>query len=110
MTDADAASTRALLLAKEAELEEQIALVTRPPQDQGSIGFGKRIGDGTPIAVERMSAVTVHDEITALLAQVRHALARLDEAAYGRCEVCDAPIPAGRLEARPWATTCIRHA
>ncbi|GMA88531.1 hypothetical protein GCM10025868_37810 [Angustibacter aerolatus] len=35
------------------------------------------------------------------------AAARVAEGGYGVCEVCGAPIPAGRLEARPTATTCV---
>lgn len=100
---------RELLLAKEADLLEQRAILTRPQQDQGSIGFGKRIGDGTAMAVDRLSSVTAHDTLGDLLTEVRRALVKLDEGSYGRCDGCDQQIPEGRLEARPWATRCVRH-
>jgi len=35
------------------------------------------------------------------------ALERVEAGTYGRCERCDAPIGAERLEALPDATTCI---
>jgi len=100
---------RARLEAKEAELVAQMAVLTRPIQDQGSISFGKRVGDGTAMAVDRLTAVTAHDNLQGLLDDVRSALSAVDDGSYGRCAVCGEPIPAGRLEARPWATTCVRH-
>ncbi len=105
------ASERAAVLRdREADLLDQLEHLTRPPEDAGSIGFGKRIGDGTPVAVQRMSDVTVHAQLTTLLAQVRAALTRIQDGSYGVCEVCGEQIPAARLEARPWASRCIRHA
>ncbi|PZU39234.1 MAG: hypothetical protein DI571_14860, partial [Arsenicicoccus sp.] len=44
-----------------------------------------------------------------LLDEVRAALAAIEDGSYGRCAVCGEPIPGGRLEARPWAITCVRH-
>ncbi|MFB9732054.1 TraR/DksA family transcriptional regulator [Ornithinimicrobium kibberense] len=103
------AQVRTVLEAKEAEIVEEMATLSRPTQEQGSISFGKRVGDGTAMAVDRLTAVTAHDNLQGLLDAVRHALARLDEGRYGVCEVCGEPIPQGRLEARPWATTCVAH-
>lgn len=100
---------RGVLEAKEAEVVAQMEQLSRPMQEQGSISFGKRVGDGTAMAVDRLTAVTAHQNLQGLLDQVRAALARLDEGGYGSCEVCGEAIPAARLEARPWATRCIRH-
>ncbi|MGC5586050.1 TraR/DksA family transcriptional regulator [Ornithinimicrobium sp. W1679] len=103
------AQVRDVLVAKEAEIVEQMTTLSRPMQEQGSISFGKRVGDGTAMAVDRLTAVTAHDNLQGLLDAVRHAQARLDQGRYGVCEVCGSSIPAGRLEARPWATTCVAH-
>ncbi|MFK5635063.1 MULTISPECIES: TraR/DksA family transcriptional regulator [unclassified Ornithinimicrobium] len=103
------ARVRTELEAKEAEIVEQMTTLSRPMQEQGSISFGKRVGDGTAMAVDRITAVTAHDNLRGLLDEVRHALALLDEDRYGVCEVCGETIPEGRLEARPWATTCVAH-
>lgn len=100
---------REQLQAKESDLVEQMEQLTRPQQDQGSISFGKRVGEGTSMAVDRLSAVTAHDTLTDILGQVRRALAKIDEGDYGRCDVCGEDIGEGRLEARPWATRCLRH-
>ncbi|MDO5739595.1 MAG: TraR/DksA C4-type zinc finger protein [Ornithinimicrobium sp.] len=100
---------RAALEAKAAQVKEQMTSLSRPVEDQGSISFGKRVGDGTAMAVDRLTSVSAHDNLGTILQQVRHALDRLDEGGYGVCEVCGEAIPEGRLEARPWATRCIRH-
>lgn len=100
---------RQVLEAKQAEVVAQMEQLSRPMQEQGSISFGKRVGDGTAMAVDRLTAVTAHQNLQGLLDQVRAALTRLDEGGYGSCEVCGEAIPQARLEARPWATRCIRH-
>ncbi|MGB3762268.1 MAG: TraR/DksA C4-type zinc finger protein [Ornithinimicrobium sp.] len=105
----DEHEVRAQLEAKRDELVEQRAVLTRPQQDQGSISFGKRVGDGTAMAVDRMSAVTAHDSLGVGLKQVQRALDKLDEGTYGFCDECEAPIGDGRLEARPSSTRCVKH-
>lgn len=99
----------ALLAEKRARLERQLADMTAP-QESGSISFGKRVGEGTSQAVDRLAAVPAHDELQAMLAEVRRAEEKLADGSYGRCDVCGADIVAGRLEARPWATRCLQHA
>lgn len=93
-----------LLAAKRAEAEAELAALEAPAEDSGGISFGKRVGDGTSIAVERITQVAAHDGIRALLAEVCRAQAKLDDATYGRCDRCGGDIPIERLEARPWAT------
>lgn len=98
-----------LLAEREAELEAQLTELTRPVGDLGSISFGKRVGEGTSMAVERLAAVSAQEHLLAMLEEVRHAQRRLAEGGYGICETCGEPIPEGRLEARPWATRCTAH-
>jgi RNA polymerase-binding transcription factor DksA len=97
------------LAAKRRLLEQQLAEMAAP-QETGSISFGKRVGEGTSQAVDRLAAVPAHDKLQAMLAEVRRAEAKLREGSYGRCDVCAADIGADRLEARPWATRCMAHA
>ncbi len=40
------------------------------------------------------------------LKKIDQALLRLDEGSYGRCQECDAEIPAARLRALPFAALC----
>jgi DnaK suppressor protein len=97
-----------LLAEREAELEAQLAELTRPPEELGSISFGKRIGEGTSMAVDRLTAVSTQENLLALLDDVQRARRRVADGTYGTCEVCGEPIPAARLEARPWSTRCVR--
>ena len=41
------------------------------------------------------------------LAQIEGALERIREGKYGECEICHGKIPLARLNALPYATTCI---
>lgn len=101
---------RTTLEAKQAELLEQLRQLEAPPQDRGSISFGKRIGEGTAMAVDRLSQVAVHDKLQLMMADVDRALVKLDEGTYGVCDACGEPIADGRLEALPWATLCVTDA
>ena len=40
------------------------------------------------------------------IAQTAHALRRMSEGTYGRCEECHKPIPLGRLRAVPYTVHC----
>ncbi len=101
---------RAELEEKLAELDEQLTGLSASTGDIGGISFGKRVGEGTSFAVERLSQVAAHDRLGETHAEVVRALAKMDDGTYGRCDVCAEPIGAARLEARPWSTRCIRHA
>ena len=106
----NADEVRKTLTAKLAEIDAEMAEMEKPPSDQGTISFGKRIGEGTSMAIDRMAQVAVHDRLQLIRDGVVRALAKLDEGSYGRCEVCGKPIPEGRLEALPWAVLCLQHA
>ena len=101
---------RTTLEAKLAEIDAEMAEMEKPPTDQGSISFGKRIGEGTSMAIDRMAQVAVHDRMQLTRAEVVRALEKLDEGSYGRCDVCGKEIREGRLEALPWAVLCVEDA
>jgi DnaK suppressor protein len=44
-----------------------------------------------------------------VLQQVRDALRRIEDGTFGRCVVDGGPIDAERLEAVPWAPSCLKH-
>jgi DnaK suppressor protein len=73
----------------------------------GGISFGKRVGEGTSIAIERFTDVAIHEQIVHQLAAVDSALVRVAEGTYGICEVCGRVIAPERLEAIPWAAACV---
>jgi len=41
------------------------------------------------------------------LANIEHALVRIKNGTYGECEICNNRIPVARLNALPYATSCI---
>jgi len=98
-----------LLAEREEQLLAEIAELTRPSGEIGTISFGKRVGEGTSMAVDRLAAVSAQEHLLAMLDEVRRAQQRVADGSYGTCEVCGEPIPDGRLEARPWATRCVAH-
>ena len=101
---------RAALEGKLAEIDAEMTEMEKPPTDQGTISFGKRIGEGTSFAIDRMAQVAVHDRLQVTRADVVRALEKLDEGSYGTCDVCGRPIAEGRLEALPWAVLCVEDA
>jgi DnaK suppressor protein len=100
----------AVLLARKTEIEEQMGLLSARPDEQGSISFGKRVGEGTSMAVDRLSQVGVHDKLQVTLADIDRALAKLGEGSYGTCDVCGGTVGEERLEALPWAVLCVEDA
>src|SRR5437660_10437964 len=58
---------------------------------------------------EREKDLSILEQIEAELADVDHALKRLDDGTYGTCEVDGKPIPEERLEALPAARFCLEH-
>ena len=67
-----------------------------------AVSFGKRVGEGTTQAVERISRWARRTR-RGKLRDVERALAKLDEGTYGMCDRCGEPIADERLEAIPWA-------
>ena len=100
------------LASREAQIRAQLAAIEASSKraTAGGIGFGKRVGDGTNIAVERMTDVAAHTGLQRELVQIGRARAALAAGVYGICEVCGSRIAADRLEARPASTRCVRCA
>jgi RNA polymerase-binding transcription factor DksA len=55
------------------------------------------------------AGIAALERIEVELNEVDAALTRLDDGTYGRCAVCDAPIPEAELAERPAAATCAHH-
>jgi RNA polymerase-binding transcription factor DksA len=66
--------------------------------------------EGASLQFERETLRATLREAEARVGEIDAALARVDAGTYGVCEVCGAPIPPERLEARPAAATCVRCA
>ena len=100
------------LAARYAQIRAQLAIIETASNRStaGGIGFGKRVGDGTNIAVERMTDVAAHTGLQRELLQIGRARAALAAGTYGACESCGGDIGTHRLEARPASTRCVRCA
>ena len=104
----DTAAIREALQARRVDLEEALAELTATPRDpMAAVSFGKRVGDGTTEAVDRIAKVGQAEQLDAMRADVVRALEKLDEGTYGICDRCGALIPEERLEARPWSVLCV---
>ncbi len=51
--------------------------------------------------------LSILERVEAELADIEHAMRRLDEGSYGTCEACGKPIGDERLEALPAARLCM---
>ncbi|HEX2024315.1 MAG TPA: TraR/DksA C4-type zinc finger protein [Acidimicrobiales bacterium] len=78
--------------------------------EQDSVGelssFDQHQADLGTETFEREKDLSFLESIEAELADVEHALRRLDEGTYGICEACGRPIDEDRLEALPAARFC----
>ena len=107
----DPQAARTALERARSELRSELGELTAAPRDPtAAVSFGKRVGEGTSQAVERIAQVDAAKRLDAKLRDVERALEKLDDGSYGRCDVCGSPIGRARLEAIPWAVRCIDHA
>lgn len=107
----DIRAIRVALQERMATLEAELGELTAVPRDpMAAVGFGKRIGDGTTEAVDRLAKVGVAEQLASMRADVARALEKLDDGTYGLCDVCGRLIPEQRLEARPASVRCVRCA
>jgi DnaK suppressor protein len=100
------------LASREVLIHAQLAVIEAASKRSaaGGICFGKRVGDGTSIAVERMTDVAAHTGLQRELRELGKARAALAAGAYGTSEACGSDICTDRLEAGPASTRCVRCA
>jgi DnaK suppressor protein len=95
------------LRARRDELAVELARLTAPPDETAAVAFGKRIGDGTTEAVERLSTTATARSLAASLRDIDRALAKLAAGTYGTCDSCGRAIVPERLEVRPTTPYCV---
>ena len=103
----DNATAEEALREKRADLQRRLGIFSKTPERGANLGFGKRIGDGTIEAVDRLNQIGVGNSLEARLERVDRALAKIEEGTYGTCDVCGKPIDPRRLEAMPESTVCV---
>jgi DnaK suppressor protein len=90
------------------ELEEAVSAGTADAARE--VGFDDDfVGTGS-YTFERERDLSLIGNTGDLIDKVRHALTRIDDGSFGRCEACGAPIEAERLDALPYATLCLADA
>ncbi|MGH2539889.1 MAG: TraR/DksA family transcriptional regulator [Actinomycetota bacterium] len=105
----DLEEIRSKLESTERELSRELDSLTAVPRDPvATIGFGKRVGDGTTEAIGRIERIGQAGTLAAKLVDVGRALAKLEEGTYGICDRCGTRIPDDRLGARPASVRCMR--
>jgi DnaK suppressor protein len=97
----------ARLGARRRELTAELDRLTEPPEEGASVSFGKRIGDGTSEAVERLATTATARSIFASIGDIDRALAKLADGSYGTCDRCGGAIAPERLEYRPATSVCV---
>jgi RNA polymerase-binding transcription factor DksA len=101
--DATTQSLRATLEEERDSLRAQLA----------ELGYGSRLdydpnfADSSQVTAERGENEALVNKLVEGLAEVEHALAKLDGEGFGVCESCGQEIAPARLEARPEARYCI---
>jgi DnaK suppressor protein len=104
----DTREVRTALLARLENLDDELAELTAVPRDPATaVSFGKRIGDGTTEAIDRMTKVGTAEQLAVIRTDVLRALEKIEEGTYGLCDRCGALIPEERLDARPWSVLCV---
>ena len=97
-----------VLEARRRELEGELEALTHVPRDPAAtVSFGKRVGEGTTEAVERIHTTSAAKALAAMLGDVRRAQAKLAEGSYGECDACGRAILPERMDAIPWAVLCV---
>jgi RNA polymerase-binding transcription factor DksA len=78
--------------------EDSVSELSSSDQHQADIGTE---------TFEREKDLSILERVEAELADVEHALARLEDGTYGTCEACGKPIGDERLEAMPATRFCV---
>ncbi len=108
---ADYSKLHQRLLAEKKRLNDEIVQLRTetPALHSGHEGspYGKREEEATE-AFELEKRLAVERSLMAALSEVEHALQKLQNGTYGRCDRCGQQISVERLEALPQANLCMK--
>ena len=108
------AQKKSLLEERERLLRHSIALKEEADslaadREAGDTQFDDESGEGDTLAVERERDLVLSAQAQQTVAEIDHALAKIDDGTYGICEVSGQPIPKERLKAIPWARERVEY-
>jgi DnaK suppressor protein len=95
------------LLELERELAERLGAETETARDARD--DQPDVGDLAHVDELKEEYFALAETDSAILAQVRAALRRIEDGTYGLCVVDGEPIDEKRLEAVPWTPYCLKH-
>jgi DnaK suppressor protein len=107
LDDPDLQAIRAELEHRRDSTRARIAALSKRPEAGSGLGFGKRIGDGTTEAVNRLTDIGVGQSLEQTLARTERALKKVDDGTYGICDSCGETISPGRMRALPDGVLCL---
>ena len=94
---------RVSLLAERGRLREELGVVIDNPEP---MTYGSQAAAASQV-FEQQRDLALRERSRADLGRVEAALRAIDAGTYGTCITCGQPIAPERLEAIPWAPTCI---
>ena len=78
--------------------------------EDGKLAYDPNFADSSQVTAERGETEVLATTLTTNLADVEHALAKIEAGTYGVCEGCNREIAPARLEAMPATRYCIECA
>ena len=90
-----------------AELEQLMGYMGSAGERREGSPFGKREDEAVESA-ELEKRMALQQRILDQLAETDHALEKLEDGTYGRCDRCGKAIDPARLEALPQASLCLK--
>ncbi len=103
-----------LLEMREKKLEyitvlRELAISRTQREASGDISaFTSHPADISTESYEREKVASLITRETQILKELDAALERIRDATYGECDTCGGDIPPARLQARPFATLCVK--
>ena len=88
-------------------LHEQLSELGFAEEDDTGLEYDTNFADTSQVTAERSEAVTLATTLREHLADVEHALKKIDDGRYGICESCGQEIAESRLEAIPAGRLCM---
>jgi len=95
---------RHLRQANELQADADALVVER---EQGDTQFDEESGEGDTISVERERDLMLSAQQQQAVEEIDRALARMADKTYGLCAPAGRRLSVARLEAIPWADTCV---
>ena len=99
----DLIATRTALQSEAVRLREEVG---EPIEGPGQMTYGSQAAAASHVFAQQRD-LALRDRERVQLRQVEEALGRLAAGTYGTCRSCGRPIATERLDAIPWAATCI---